>query len=239
MGILYLVSTPIGNLEDITLRAVRLLFSADLVLCEDTRHTGRLLKWLQSKEEMESLVDIKRPELLSYTDFSRENRIDEVLARLARGKKVVLVSNAGTPLLSDPGYKLVQRVIELSEDFDVNVESIPGANAILPALQLSGLPPDRFVFLGFLPKSSGKKRKLFDLIKTLNPEIKTAICYESPHRLLKTLKLLEKDFGNKKVAVCRELTKMHEEVVRGPVSAVRKKLQGSSLKGEVTLVIRL
>ncbi|MEA2020687.1 MAG: 16S rRNA (cytidine(1402)-2'-O)-methyltransferase [Patescibacteria group bacterium] len=239
MGILYLVSTPIGNLEDITLRATKVLFNSDLILCEDTRRTGRLLKWLKSNQKLESLVDENRPNLLSYTDFNREERMDEVLARLARGQKVSLVSNAGTPLLSDPGYKLVKKVIEISEDFEVRVEAVPGANAILPALQLSGLPPDRFIFLGFLPKSSGKKENLFDLAKKLSPEVKTVICYESIHRLLKTLKFLEDNFGDIRIAVCRELTKMHEEVVRGSIDEVQEYFQHSNLKGEVTLVIRV
>lgn len=239
MGILYLVSTPIGNLEDMTLRGVKVLFGADLILCEDTRRTGRLLEWIQGGEVFGSLVEESRPELLSYTDFNRDERMDEVLARLAKGQKIALVSNAGTPLLADPGYKLVEKVIEFSAEFEVKVESIPGANAILPALQLSGLPPDKFVFLGFLPKSSGKKKKLLGLIRELTPAVKTAICYESPQRLLDTLALIEKEMYDPQIAVCRELTKMHEEAFRGTAREAREHFEGNGVKGEVTLVVSL
>ncbi len=268
MGVLYLVSTPIGNLEDITLRAVKVLATADLILCEDTRRTGRLLEWLLenmlpyaqfpnpsgSENPTDfSLGGMKDAELLSYTDYTRDQRMDEVLARLAKGQKVALVSNAGTPLLSDPGYKLVQKVVELSKDFDVKVESIPGANALLPALQLSGLPPDKFIFLGFLPKSSKQRKTLFkslshsvhqipDRIRNgeyLPLPVKTAICYESPYRLQESLGDIEDILGNVQVAVCRELTKMHEEVFRGTAREASEYFESNGVKGEVTLVVSL
>jgi len=234
MGILYLVSTPIGNLEDITLRAAKTLLGVDLILCEDTRRAGRLLEWLRSSEEL-CLPEQPRPELLSYTDYTRGKRTDAVLARLARGQTVALISDAGTPLLSDPGFKLVQEVIRASADFAVRVESLPGANAILPALQLSGLPPDRFVFLGFLPKKSGRRKKLLeDLIGTPL----TVICFESPHRLLATLEDIYAISEETGVAVCRELTKLHEEVFRGSVSAALAHFRSQGIKGEATIVFR-
>lgn len=244
MGILFLVSTPIGNLEDITLRAVKVLAAADLVLCEDTRRTGRLLEWLRDNNPLHSLTSeesksAENSELLSYTDYTRDQRMDEVLARLAKGQKVALVSNAGTPLLSDPGYKLVQKVIELSKDFDVKVESIPGANALLPALQLSGLPPDKFIFLGFLPKSSKQRRGLFEGLKSCSLPVKTAICYESPYRMQESLEDIENVLENPEVAVCRELTKMHEEVFRGTAHEAREHFETNGVKGEVTLVVSL
>jgi len=238
MGILYLVSTPIGNLEDITFRAVEVLFSVDLILCEDTRRTGHLLEWLRSQKERLANSENK-VELLSYTDYTREKRMDEVLARLAKGRNVALVSNAGTPLLSDPGYKLVQEVIELAEDFDVTVESIPGANAILPALQLSGLPPDKFIFLGFLPRSSKQRHDLLRSLKNLELPIKTAICFESPYRLKHSLVDIGKVLGEVQIAVCRELTKMYEEIFRGNVTESVTYFEEKSIKGEITLVFRI
>ena len=238
MGILYLISTPIGNLEDITLRAAKTLFEVDLILCEDTRRTGRLLEWLQSCGDLRDFSEVRRPELLSYTDYTREKRMDEVLARLARGQKIALVSNAGTPLLSDPGFKLVQRVIELSKDFAVRVESLPGANAVLPAMQLSGFPPDKFLFLGFLPKKSGKRRKLIENLALILGNIKlTVVCFESPYRLLESLEDIRDVLGDIQIAVCRELTKMHEEVFRGPVSEAINHFGSKRVKGEVTIVL--
>ena len=238
MGILYLVSTPIGNLEDISLRAASILTSADLILCEDTRRTGRLLEWLRDKSEF-SNPGLEKPEMISYTDYTRERRMDEILARLAKGQKIALVSDSGTPLLSDPGYKLVQKVIELSSDFDVTVESIPGANAILPALQLSGLPPDKFIFLGFLPRSSKHRKELFNGLKSFSLKIKTAICFESPFRLQDSLLDLKDVLGEVDVAICRELTKMHEEILRGTVSEALAHFEEKGIKGEITLVFSL
>lgn len=239
MGILYLVSTPIGNLEDITLRAAKTLFTVDLILCEDTRRTGRLLEWLRSSEDFVGFSEAQRPELLSYTDYSQEKRMDEVLARLAKGQKVALVSNAGTPLLSDPGFKLVREVIRLSKDFDVRVESLPGANAILPALQLSGFPPDKFLFLGFLPRKSGKRRELLENLASVLESIElTVICFESPYRLLESLEDIRDILGEVPIAVCRELTKMHEEIFRGQVSEAIEHFSAGRVKGEVTLVFR-
>lgn len=238
MGILYLVSTPIGNLEDISLRAARVLVEADLILCEDTRRTGRLLEWLKSEEAFSGL-GLEESELLSYTDYTRDKRMDEVLARLAKGEEIALVTDSGTPLLSDPGYKLVQKVVELSNDFDVDVKSIPGANAVLPALQLSGMPPDKFIFLGFSPRSSKKRRELFKELQASSLPIKTAIYFESPHRLLDSLADLEEVFGDVRVAVCRELTKMHEEIFRGVVSDAVEHFEQNGVKGEITVVFSL
>jgi len=234
VGILYLVSTPIGNLEDISLRAAKTLRKVDLILCEDTRKAGRLLEWIRSSEEL-CLAEQSRPELLSYTDYTRDKRMDEVLARLARGQNVALISNAGTPLLSDPGFKLVQEVIKASADFAVQVEALPGANAILPALQLSGLPPDKFIFLGFLPKKAGQRRELLEHMGSFGP---TIIAFESPRRLLATLEDICAISEETAVAICRELTKMHEEVFRGSVSAALEHFRSQGVRGEATIVFR-
>ncbi|MFW6109910.1 MAG: 16S rRNA (cytidine(1402)-2'-O)-methyltransferase [Patescibacteria group bacterium] len=239
MGILYLISTPIGNLEDISLRAAKTLFSVKLILCEDTRRTGRLLEWIQSSRNFPNLSEQTRPDLLSYTDQSRNQHMDEILARLAKGQEVALVSNAGTPLLSDPGFKLVQEVIEISENFDVKVTSIPGANSLLPALQLSGLPPDKFFFLGFLPKKEKGRLELLEMVKSFFEKLKfSIIAYESPYRLSDSLGDVEKVFGNCWVTVCREMTKMHEEIYRGRVTEAQEHFLNNQPKGEVTLVIR-
>ena len=194
--------------------------------------SDRALKRAASKEQ--------RPALLSYTDYNREKRMDEVLARLAKGQKVALVSNAGTPLLSDPGFKLVQEVIKLSRNFEVQVEALPGANAVLPALQLSGLPPDKFLFLGFLPRKSGQRRRLLENVNLIHGCIElTVVCFESPHRLLKSLEDIRGVLGNVSMAVCRELTKMHEEIFRGTVGEAIGHFSSKPVRGEITLVFRI
>lgn len=227
MGTLYLVSTPIGNLEDITIRALKTLYSVDLILCEDTRESGKLLD--HYKKEYGSY-----PPLLSYNDFNREKRIPEVLLKLQQGQGVALISDRGTPLLSDPGYKLVQAVYEFAEtNPTVTIDAIPGANALLPALQLSGLPPDTFTFVGFLPK---KTKKQHELLETLSNT--TAVAYESPKRLVSTLTLLDEHFDEVEVAVALELTKMFQDIQRGSVHELVVYFTNHPAKGEVTIVFR-
>ena len=212
---LVVVPTPIGNLEDITLRALRTLKEADIVACEDTRRTGRLL----------AHYEIKKP-LISHHEHNEE-RSAPGLAERARSEKVALVSDAGTPLVSDPGYPLVRACI----DAGVDVEVLPGPSAPMTALVASGLPADVVVFLGFLPRK-GRERK--ELLEKIGRETSTFVVYESPHRLSKTLGELS---PGAPVAVCRELTKLHEEVFRGTAGEAGEHFS-SEVKGEIVLVVR-
>jgi 16S rRNA (cytidine1402-2'-O)-methyltransferase len=212
---LVVVPTPIGNLEDVTLRALRTLREADLVACEDTRRTGRLL----------AHYEIKKP-LLSYQEHN-EDRLAPELAERARTEKVALVSDAGTPLVSDPGYRLIRACIKAG----VEVEALPGPSAVMTALVVSGLPADVVVFLGFPPRK-GRERK--ELLERISGESSTFVLFESPHRLAKTLKDLP---AKAPVAVCRELTKLHEEVFRGiAAEAVEHFVDG--VRGEIVLVVQ-
>lgn len=219
MGILYLVSTPIGNRADITLRALECLKKTEILLCEDTRKTKMLLDYYK----------IKVLSLVSYYELVEEVKIPQVIEWLKIGKIVSLVSNAGTPLISDPGFKLVRECVRQQ----IRVEAIPGASALLTAVTISGLPTDKFTFLGFLPKKEGKKEKLLQEIKY------TTIAYESPFRLVKTLKLLEKILPEADVVIARELTKKFEETLRGKPKELIDQLAKGSMKGEVVLVISL
>lgn len=212
---LVVVPTPIGNLEDITFRALRMLREADVVACEDTRRTGRLL----------AHYEIKKP-LVSHHEHNEE-RSARGLAERARAEKVALVSDAGTPLVSDPGYPLVRACIEAG----VEVEVLPGPSALMTALVASGLPSDVVVFLGFLPRK-GRERK--ELVERMGRETSTFVVYESPHRISKTLGEIPPEA---QVAVCRELTKMHEEVFRGTAGEAAEHFS-SGVKGEIVLVVR-
>lgn len=209
------IPTPIGNLEDITLRALRYLREADLIACEDTRRTGRFL----------SHYDIKR-DLVSYHEHNEE-RLASELSERARVERVALVTDAGMPLVSDPGYRLVRTCIEAG----VEVEVLPGPSALTTALVASGLPADTFVFLGFPPRKGRERAELFERIRS---ESSTFVLFESPHRLAKTLGDLPADTL---VAVCRELTKLHEEVFRGTAAEAAEHFIGT-VKGEVALVVR-
>lgn len=207
--------TPIGNLEDITLRALRYLREADLIACEDTRRTGRLL----------AHYEIKRP-LLAYHEHN-EKQIATELADRAKTEKIALVTDAGTPLVSDPGYRLVLACTEAG----VEVEALPGPSALVTALVVSGLPSDTAVFVGF-PARKGKERTR--LIERISNETSTFVLFESPHRLAKTLGQLPPDAS---VAVCRELTKLHEEVFRGTAAEASEHFAGE-VRGEIVLVVR-
>ncbi|MEJ7842660.1 MAG: 16S rRNA (cytidine(1402)-2'-O)-methyltransferase [Rubrobacter sp.] len=212
---LAVVPTPIGNLEDITLRALRYLREADLVACEDTRRTGRLLAHYEIKKD-----------LLPYHEHNEE-RLATELAERARTERIALVSDAGTPLVSDPGYRLVSACIEVG----VKVEVLPGPSALVTALAVSGLPSDAFVFLGFLPRKGRERTKL---LARIFEERSTFVVYESPHRIAKTLTELPAEAP---VAVCRELTKLHEEVYRGTAVEAAGHFSGP-VKGEIVLVVR-
>lgn len=220
-GVLYLVSTPIGNLSDITFRAVEVLKGADLIACEDTRHSKLLL----------DRYGIKKP-LLSYHDFSEKSRALQIIDKLKNGQQVALISDAGTPGIADPGYRLIRMAI----DEGIKIEAIPGPAAFLTALVLSGLPMHRFVFEGFLPLKSGqKKAKLL----SFRPEDGTVIFYESPHRLIKTLGLLKDTLGDIEIVVARELTKKFEEIVRKKVSEVITHFLNKKIMGEFVLLFNL
>ncbi len=218
MGTLYLVATPIGNLEDITARALRVLREARLVAAEDTRRTGALL----------AHFDIHTP-LTSYFEHNKLSKLDEILAALAEGD-VALVSDAGTPGLSDPGYELVCAALEAGHA----VTPIPGASALVTALVASGLPTDAFVYLGFLPRKESDLRRL---LASVAREPRTLVAYEAPHRLREALAEIETTLGDRPVAVARELTKLHEEIFRGRVSAARAHFGAKEVLGEITLII--
>lgn len=224
---LYLVSTPIGNLKDITLRALEVLGSVNLILCEDTRKTGILLAHHKISP---------RPKLLSYQEHNELRRIPKVIKLLKGGENIALVSNAGTPTISDPGYRLVRECIKEG----ITVEAIPGSSAILTALIISGMPTDKFLFLGFFPRKSVARRKLLTALGTIHPSIApTYIAFESPHRLINSLRDILEILGDIKIVVSRELTKLYEEVRREKVSEAIKHFSKTAARGEITLVFRL
>jgi len=219
-GTLYIVGTPIGNLEDMTFRAVRILQTVDIIAAEDTRHTGKLLQHFQ----------VKTPQV-SYHEHNRQSRIPELLEHLGNGKAIALVTDAGIPLISDPGYELVKACI----DALVSVVPIPGASAAITALSAAGLPTDRFVFEGFLPAKAQQRREHLEFLQT---ESRTLIFYESPHRLQETLQNLAEIFGsNRQIVLARELTKLHEEFLRFTIAEAIAHYQNREPQGEYTLVV--
>jgi len=223
MGTLFIVATPIGNLKDITLRALETIKDVDYILCEDTRVTGKLLN---------NYLIAKR--MVAFNEFNENLKSEEILADLSGDKTIALMSDAGTPLVSDPGYKLVREAIARG----IKVESIPGASAVITALAVSGMAPDRFLYLGYLPKKDGKRNSLLTEVKNLKDSFKTTVIfYESPFRVLETLKNISDVFGDIDVVVTRELTKLHEEVRREKVSAAIEHFTKTPPKGEFTILI--
>ena len=219
MAKLTIVPTPVGNLEDITLRAIRVLKEADLILAEDTRTTGFLLKHFEIQNKM-----------LSHHKFNEHKSVDQLASRVRGGENIALVSDAGTPAISDPGFMLVRACVEQG----VDVECLPGATAFVPALVNSGLPCDKFCFEGFLPQKKGRQTRL----KELAVEPRTIIFYESPFRLVKTLTQLSEFMGaERKVSVSREISKLHEETVRGTLSEVISHFSMNEPKGEIVIVL--
>jgi 16S rRNA (cytidine1402-2'-O)-methyltransferase len=218
MGTLFLVATPIGNLEDISIRALRTLREAGLIAAEDTRRTRQLL----------SHFGISTP-LTSYWEHNKLAKLDAILDALEAGD-VALVSDAGTPNLSDPGYELVRAALAAGHA----VAPIPGPSALLAALVASGLPGDSFIYLGFLPRKPGERRQL---LASVAAEPRTLVAFEAPHRLLEALADIEAVLGDRPVAVARELTKLHEEIVRAPASQARHHFEQKEVLGEITLVI--
>ena len=220
LGILYLVGTPIGNLEDITLRAIRILQEVDLIAAEDTRRTGKLLRHL----------NINTPQI-SYHEHNHNSRIENLVNRLGQGNKIALVTDAGMPSISDPGCKLVQAAIAA----DITVIPLPGGTAAISALAASGLPTDRFVFEGFLPLKEKERKARLDLLKN---ETRTLVFYEAPHRLSKTLRDLLGILAEKReIVLARELTKVHEEIWRGNLEEAIALYSHRQPKGEYTLVV--
>jgi 16S rRNA (cytidine1402-2'-O)-methyltransferase len=218
-GTLYLVATPIGNLEDITLRALRTLRECDVVAAEDTRRTGQLLKYF----------NISKP-LLSCFQFNEARRSEEITQRLRRGEKVALVSDAGTPGISDPGERVVRSVI--AEGF--KVESVPGPSAIIAGLTASGLPTEEFHFFGFLPHKSGQRRKILESLKSITG---TLVLYESPYRILKLLEELKDILPDRRTVLARELTKKFEEYLRGKPAELLEHFRNRAIKGEFVVII--
>ncbi|MBL7141977.1 16S rRNA (cytidine(1402)-2'-O)-methyltransferase [Patescibacteria group bacterium] len=215
---LYIVATPIGNLKDVTLRALEILKSVDLILCEDTRQTKKLLDHYKIKRS-----------LLSYHQHSKISRLNQIFKLLEQGKDLALVSDAGTPGISDPGNKLISQIIKQS----AIIVPIPGPSALTTALSVCGFPADKFIFYGFLPQ---KKRKEKILKEIVDSKI-TSVFYESPYRIIKTLRKLEELGLNKKIVVCRELTKKFETVYRGSITGVINQLNKDTVKGEFVIVI--
>ena len=226
LGSLYIVATPIGNLEDITLRAIRILSEADIILAEDTRVTRKLLDFVNSHSRQ-----LTNFNLISYHQHSGEEKKLEILKYLMDGKNISLVTDAGTPGISDPGNELIEYLLSFQPE--LKVIPIPGASAIPTALSVSGFDSSKFLFLGFWPKK--KVNNLLTLIRYVKVNI---VFYESPHRIIRTLEILEKSFGkNAKIFIGRELTKMHETLYRGTLKDVKDRLYKEKIKGEIVVVI--
>jgi 16S rRNA (cytidine1402-2'-O)-methyltransferase len=218
-GTLYLVATPIGNLEDITFRAVETLKQVDLIACEDTRHTGKLLNHLGISKK-----------LVSYHEHNEAERSRQLINRLERGENIALVSDAGTPAINDPGYRVVRLAIESA----IHVESIPGPSALINALVVSGLPTDSFFFGGFLPSKKTERRHRLDEVSDIPG---TLIFYEAPHRLAVSVSDCLEVLGDRPAVIARELTKVHEEAIRGKLSELVTRISSSPVKGEIILLI--
>ena len=226
---LYLVSTPIGNLEDITLRALNTLFSVEEILCEDTRKTLNLLKHYKKPEQ-------SLPKLISYFEENELKRIPEVISKLKQGIEIALVTNSGTPTISDPGFKLVRECWKEG----IKVISIPGPSSPIAGLSSSGLPTDKFLFLGFLPNKSGQRVKLLEKVKQTTDILpSTIIFFESPFRLVKSLTDLKNIFGDIEIVVCRELTKVYEETKREKVSFLISEYSAKQPKGEFVFLFNV
>ena len=219
MGVLYIVPTPVGNLEDITLRAIRVLKEADVVLAEDTRTSGILLKHFDIHQQ-----------LMSHHKFNEHGTSAAIVERLLSGQNVALVSDAGTPGISDPGFFLVREAVKAG----VEVQTLPGPTAFVPALVSSGLPCDRFVFEGFLPQKKGRMSR----IASLADELRTMVFYESPYRVLKTLQQFAEAFGpDRQACACREISKVHEEIVRGTLEELMAHFTQTEPRGEFVLIV--
>jgi len=216
---LYVVATPIGNLEDITLRALKTLKNVDIIVAEDTRHSQILLNKYEINKKC-----------ISFHSHSGNAKVEKIINELINGKNIAIISDAGTPGISDPAYVLIKTALEN----DINIIPIPGASAFLTALMASGLPTNQFLYLGFLPIKKGRQT----LLKSFKDEKRTIVFYESTHRIVKTIAQLEEFLGaDRKIALARELTKLHEEFIRGSISQVREVIEGRKPKGEFVVVL--
>lgn len=226
MGILYVVPTPIGNVDDITYRAVKVLSEVDLIACEDTRRTGLLLEKVLNPE-------ITRPRFISYYEQNELPRIPEIISLLKDGLNVALVSDAGTPAISDPGFKLIRECAREK----IKIASLPGASSVLVALAVSGLPTDKFTFAGYPPRKPGHRRTFFENIKKSQEYLKTTvILFEAPHKIIKSLTEMQDIFGDIEVVLARELTKTHEEIRRETISASLLHFKKKEPKGEFVVL---
>jgi 16S rRNA (cytidine1402-2'-O)-methyltransferase len=219
IGKLYLIPTPIGNLNDMTRRALDVLAAVDIVACEDTRHSGSLL----------SKFDLKK-KLVSYHDFNESSRATQLLESIKQGQDVAVITDAGSPGISDPAYRLVRMAVEN----DIEVIPLPGPTALIPALTASGLPTDRFFFEGFLPPKSGARTKRLEKLKEFEH---TLIFYESPHRIEKTLADAALVLGERQACLAREISKKFEQFIRGTITEIIEKTKGKKIKGEIVLII--
>ncbi len=227
MGTLFIVATPIGNLKDTTLRAKETLLRVKIILCEDTRRTQILLKFIEATHG---------PTLLSYFEQNEQSRIPQAINALKNGIDVALVSDAGTPTISDPGFKLVRECIAQG----IKVESIPGPSSVISSLVVSGLPTDKFLFLGYLPRKPGHRKKMLSDVRSTLEIIKTTvIIFEAPHKLINTLKEMKEVFGDIEIVICRELTKVHEEIRREKISESIKHFENQNPKGEIVILLSL
>ena len=236
MGTLYIVATPIGNLEDISIRAIKILASVDGIACEDTRKTGLLLKLLKERYPvfyLQTEERIQNQRLISYFEQNEFKRIPEIVNALKNGLDIALVSDAGTPAISDPGFRLIRECLQN----DIPVVSVPGASSVISALVTSGLPTDKFLFLGYPPRKGGKRMQLYkNLIKSLDEVKATVVFFEAPHKLIKTLQEIKEVFGDIEISIARELTKVHEEVRSKTISEWIGVLEKQSPKGEMVLL---
>ena len=226
---LYIVSTPIGNLQDLSLRAIDVLTSVDYIACEDTRRTGLLLEHIRKITNKE----FTKPKFLSYFEFNEQKRIPEIISLILQGKTVALISDAGTPLISDPGFKLVRECVRSN----LPVVAIPGPSAVIAAVSVSGLPTDKFFFVGYPPRKDSGRIKFFTSLKQMTEIMGTTIiCYEAPHRLQDTLAAISTVFPTCEVAVASELTKMYESVFRGSIEQSQEHFATHKPRGEYVIV---
>ena len=218
-GKLYVVATPIGNMGDITIRALEILKSVDLILSEDTRETSKLLKYYKIQNSQ-----------ISYRDQNHTRVFDNILETLKSGKNMALVSDSGTPLVSDPGFKLIHELVEKG----IKIESIPGPSAVISALTVSGLPTDKFTFVGFLPKKPGQQEKILKEYGNLES---TLVIYESPYRVVKLLEQIQRTLGNRKICVVKDLTKMYEHLIYGEINDILTDRTSIKPKGEYVILV--
>jgi len=236
MGILYIVSTPIGNLQDIGIRAIKILIETEIIACEDTRKTGILLK--RAREYYSKIFsnenNFKKNRLISYYEQNEEKRISEIINLLKSSNNVALVSDSGTPAISDPGFKLIR---ECANE-NIKIESIPGPSSAISSLVVSGLPTDRFLFVGFPPKKPGNRQKYFEKLKRAKDDFReTLIIFEAPHRLIKTLSEIRNVFGDIDAVITRELTKFFEEIKRDKLSNLIAYYSTKTPKGEFVVLL--